>query len=588
MANETWKIAHLVGTSAQGAAGGGRKGLLMHDTDAATLRMQLDAGGSYAFYARRDAAQTFRGVQTFQDGVVAATVKVTGHAGTGPRMVQAAADGTQSAVDAATARTTLGAQAALGYTPVNKAGDTMTGGLTLSAGNLNVGAGAIQTAGVTRISNDGAGSLTTLTTTGLATLQSLNIPSLTGSRMLSLDASKNVQSLDASGSRTLLGVDGAEEINRKLKTIVTPGWVRLCTLTTGAVAVSATVDAVCVSLGRGSLSSDRSSASVYARLKDTGSGVGAFEVTVEYVLRGTATLDFGYVVDSDDGTTRVVTIWVRGIGSTAINYSILGSGVVGNGSVVFYEMESVVTTQPTGYVAGTLQSLAAGATTLQSLKVTAEAGSGGRLVQAGADGTQSASIPVPSAFAQTLLDDADAATARATIGVKNTAEAVSVTKAYADLPSPAGYALLNDSAFPVIPANALTGGTVIRLKAGGNFSVPDYADLVFGLSTNSGVGAPTLQTGFSIGVAGGPLPDFTSGKVLISCEMYIGAVTSGSTRRVHFVISVTDVATNTTHTYFDENRSIDTSLALYPHIAIDLANSGSITRYFCTSVRETL
>lgn len=77
MANETWKIAHLVGTSAQGAAGGGRKGLLMHDTNAATLRMQLDSGGSYAFYARRDVAQTFTGLQTFQGGVVAATAKVS-------------------------------------------------------------------------------------------------------------------------------------------------------------------------------------------------------------------------------------------------------------------------------------------------------------------------------------------------------------------------------------------------------------------------------------------------------------------------------------------------------------------------------
>jgi len=37
---------------------------------------------------------------------------------------------------AATARSNLGAQAALGYTPVNKAGDTMTGQLNLSSGGL--------------------------------------------------------------------------------------------------------------------------------------------------------------------------------------------------------------------------------------------------------------------------------------------------------------------------------------------------------------------------------------------------------------------------------------------------------------------
>lgn len=67
MADETRKIAHLVGTAAQGAAGGGRKGLLMHDTDIGTLKMQLNAEGTYAIYARRNAAQTFTGKQTFTD-----------------------------------------------------------------------------------------------------------------------------------------------------------------------------------------------------------------------------------------------------------------------------------------------------------------------------------------------------------------------------------------------------------------------------------------------------------------------------------------------------------------------------------------
>lgn len=56
--------------------------------------------------------------------------------------------------------------------------------------------------------------------------------------------------------------------------------------------------------------------------------------------------------------------------------------------------------------------------TIQSAvsKVTNLAGTGNRLTQSSSNGTQSAAIPVPSAFAQTLLDDADAPTARATLG----------------------------------------------------------------------------------------------------------------------------------------------------------------------------
>lgn len=75
----------------------------------------------YAVLARKDVAETFP------------EVKITNQAGPVARMVQAGTDGTQSAVSAATARSTIGAQEALGYTPVNKAGDTMTGGLTLTS-----------------------------------------------------------------------------------------------------------------------------------------------------------------------------------------------------------------------------------------------------------------------------------------------------------------------------------------------------------------------------------------------------------------------------------------------------------------------
>lgn len=46
--------------------------------------------------------------------------------------------------DAATARATLGAQAALGYTPVNKAGDTGIGALTLTAALTATGVSVVE------------------------------------------------------------------------------------------------------------------------------------------------------------------------------------------------------------------------------------------------------------------------------------------------------------------------------------------------------------------------------------------------------------------------------------------------------------
>jgi hypothetical protein len=56
-----------------------------------------------------------------------------------------------------------------------------------------------------------------------------------------------------------------------------------------------------------------------------------------------------------------------------------------------------------------------------SLVVEDQAGSGSRMVVAGPTGAQSATVPAPTVFAQTLLDDEDAATARATLGAQASA-----------------------------------------------------------------------------------------------------------------------------------------------------------------------
>lgn len=89
----------------------------------------------------------------------------------------------------------------------NASGNTITiGGSTNRTVNFT---GAIQTSGVTRISSGGAGTLTTLSTTGLATLAQATVSDLTTGRMVSTTTAGRLQALDASGSRSLIGAYGS-------------------------------------------------------------------------------------------------------------------------------------------------------------------------------------------------------------------------------------------------------------------------------------------------------------------------------------------------------------------------------------------
>lgn len=67
------------------------------------------------------------------------------------------------------------------------------GGTTLRTTNFT---GAIQTSGVTRISSGGAGTLTTLSTTGLATLAQATVSDLTTGRMVSTTTAGRLQTLN--------------------------------------------------------------------------------------------------------------------------------------------------------------------------------------------------------------------------------------------------------------------------------------------------------------------------------------------------------------------------------------------------------
>lgn len=193
--------------------------------------------------------------------------------------------------------------------------------------------GNLQTSGVTRISSAGAGSLTTLSTSGLATLQSVNITGLTASRMLSLDASKNVQSLDAAGSRSLIGAYGSGD-NVSFGTLSTSGLATLAQatvsdLTTGRM-VSTTTAGRLQSLDA---AGSRSLIAAY------GSGDNASFGTLS--TSGLATLAQATVQDIAD--TRVVfgTTGGRLAGSAKLSMNtsgaanlVIGDGVVGETSAL--------------------------------------------------------------------------------------------------------------------------------------------------------------------------------------------------------------------------------------------------------------
>lgn len=152
MTSENKKFVELVEPDSVFEAAGGRVGLFGYSTTQETLRMQYGASptSQVAFMAKRNGPNTFTGLQTFGAGFVN-----TLWVGEGFRPLIANAEGVGQPTDAATfmasglgisafvqtilddadasaVRSTIGAQGALGYTPVNKAGDTMIGGLSIS------------------------------------------------------------------------------------------------------------------------------------------------------------------------------------------------------------------------------------------------------------------------------------------------------------------------------------------------------------------------------------------------------------------------------------------------------------------------
>lgn len=221
---------------------------------------RIKVAGVERVTAMRDAAQTFQGLQTFAAGVRVSTLTngqvlradvggaISGDAGfthtTSGGITRAVSIG-DYAVPADVifaARQTAGQIAGLAIndsaqnrrwtvsistgtnfrvgrwtnsgTKVDDPIDIVAGsaGLITIGGNSNSATnftGAIQTSGVQRISAGGAGSLTTLSTTGLATLAQATVSDLPTGCMVSTTTAGRLQALNAAASRTLIGIGDA-------------------------------------------------------------------------------------------------------------------------------------------------------------------------------------------------------------------------------------------------------------------------------------------------------------------------------------------------------------------------------------------
>lgn len=191
------------------------------------------------------------------------------------------------------------------------------------------------------------------------------------------------------------------------------------------------------------------------------------------------------------------------------------------------------------------------------LKVTNQAGTGNRLVQASSDGTQSASIHVPTAFIQTLFDDADQAAARATLGVA--VAKMSLVSADVSYPVPEGSgAITAISPTVTFPANFWTAGKLVHFEAiclsGSTYSTTN------GIAFNGNI------AGMSTGLPEDPFrysADFLCKSVIggvatILATVNIVRTNSESPINVWFIATVTHTVVNTSTIYVGTTQNAET------------------------------
>jgi adhesin HecA-like repeat protein len=370
----------------------------------------------YAQMARRDVLETF--AAGLQDSTLGVGLPM--FAGTAGRLSTESVANFRSRISA-----------------VNKAGDTMTGSLTLSAGNLNVNAGAIQTAGVTRISAGGAGTLTTLSTTGLATLNSLKVTGQAGT-----------------GNRLIqAGADGTQSASIPVPT----AFAQTLFDDADAAAARATLGAGTSNLALGETSStayrgDRGK-TAYDHSQATGNphGTTAAQVGAAAASHAHAIADVTSLQTVLDAKQAANVVAEKLITARPEEYqagaSIFGSttGAWPAGSAGVVTTFIISTNRATQWDVGKTN----GKIYFRSADASLESG-----------WTEWSLVPVPTAYIQTLLDDADAAAARATLEI-NSVVGNSLAPSSHTIPNTTGTYYPFSSNF-TIPANSLVPGSVRR------------------------------------------------------------------------------------------------------------------------------
>lgn len=297
---------------------------------------------------------------------------------------------------------------------VDGAGGEITfGGSAATKRDVNL-TGNLKLAGIQRISSGGVAALTGMVNSATAG---------TGIRPKVALADGTDSAQDAATFRGTIGVAGAQRLDRTLNNAVgTSGYVLLAKLSVTAPGASSAILVDVMDAGLPGGDTSPNSYRITARLKQLNqmaSPIDYAQVEVEQNGGGPA-ITFGHVVEQDNASEKRIAIYAVCGSWKAARYSVLGV----YGSVAFYEAQSPITA-PTGYVAATFASRKIG-----SLNVAGQAGTGSRMVQASADGTQSA---------------VDAATARATIDAAQTSH----THTFASLTSKpttlSGYGITNGS-----------------------------------------------------------------------------------------------------------------------------------------------
>lgn len=225
-------------------------------------------------------------------------------------------------------------------------------------------------------------------------------------------ASGDPEDLTPSLAREVLGIAGAERIDRPLKSSFGSGWVKFCTLKVTAqnYSCAAVVD---VSSGGRNLANDNSVVRAYCRIRQTSAMSSGLDIKqVQYVQQGggPASFTLGYTIDQDDASAKIVSVWVAtGSSNDRIMFSVIGTwSDTPSSAPVFFENGTVEASAPAGFTAASLSDFNADDATFTTIKATGLAAATIRKAVIGTDGSIQAGDATTDTFIANIGDGATA------------------------------------------------------------------------------------------------------------------------------------------------------------------------------------